>query len=509
MSNIENNKRIAKNTLILYVRLLLSMIISLYTSRVILNTLGVEDFGINNIVGGFVSMFVFFQSSLLNVTQRYLNISLGKKDIQEANHVFNQSLLLYFLISIIFYFISEIVGQWFIQNKLVIPIERMHAAKYVFQFSLFSVFLQINQISFISALIAREKMAMYAYLGILDVVIKLIIVFLLRAFPKTDHLILYSGLFCLSSFLIFICYFIYCTKILPECRIIYYWNKQLIQGMLSFISLNIIGCISWTIGYQGIDVILNMFFGPIVNAARGIAAQVNNALSNFTNNLVVAGNPQIIKSYIVGDLKNMLELVIRLSKFGFYIILILSLPILYETKYILTLWLKIVPEYTIAYTRLILIYSIINVISMPWMTVINATGKIKNINIYGRIFTLSCLPISYFLLKLGFSAITPMIILILVQILFVIYVIYDAQQLINFSLKDYIKTLILPLLIITLILNIFLILEVLFLSPSNLRFFIISGSTILLGFITIYKIGLSSSELSFLIISIKNRVLRY
>jgi O-antigen/teichoic acid export membrane protein len=506
MLNTKNNKRLAKNTALLYLRLLLSMFISLYISRIILHTLGVEDFGINNVVSGFVSMLVFFQSSLSNVTQRYLNISLGKNNIKEANHVFDQSLSLYFLISIGLYFIGLIFGLWFLEHKLVIPIARLHAAKYVFHFSLFTAFILINQISFVSAIIAREKMAIYAYLGLFDVITKLIIVYLLKAFSQVDHLILYSGLFCLSSFLIFSCYVFYCLKFLPECRISIYWDKKMIKELLNFISLNLFGCIAWTIGYQGIDIVLNMFFGPIVNAARGIAAQVNNAISGFSNNLFVAGNPQITKFYASGEAQSMLLLVERLSKLSFYFILILALPVLYETKYILTLWLGIVPKYAIEFTRLVLIYSVIGVLSTPWLTVINATGQIKNVNIYGRFITLSTLPLSYIFLKFGYSPIAPLIVLLITQFLYILYVIKEAHRLTKFKLSIYIRFVIIPIVIVSIIINIFLLFSVFIFNPGFFRFILTGLISTTIGISTIYKFGLSSTEQRNILTIIQNKM---
>lgn len=433
---IENSKRIAKNTLMLYIRMLLIMLVTLYTSRMVLQVLGVEDFGIFNIVGGVCAILSFFVSSLSNATQRYLNIGLGKNDLKETEQVFGQSITLMFWFSLVLLIIGETAGVWFVENKLVIPEGRMDAARWVYQFTLFSVALSINQVSFVAAIVARERMNVYAYLGLFEAFTRLGIVCVLL-WVETDHLILYGASIAFVALLTFIFHVIYCVCNFPECYIRYYWNRELVKVMSRFVGYNLFGCFSYSAGIEGLNIILNIFFGPVVNAARAIAVQVSGAIYRFTDNVMVAIKPQIIKSYASGEYDYMMLLLEKSSKYSLSLALILCFPILFETEFILNLWLGQVPEYTVSFTRIALIEALLGVLIPPLWIVANATGKIRNNQVYGRIITLLVLPISYLVLRIEANAVYPMIVLVFIQLGYVMYCLYDIHQQIGLDLKKY------------------------------------------------------------------------
>ena len=445
-STSENNKRIAKNTAMLYIRMLLIMAVTLYTSRVVLEVLGVEDFGIYNVVGGVVSMLAFFTSSLSNATQRFLSIQLGRENIVEARKVFNQSLFLYLGIACIILLLAETIGLWFVSEKLVISPERKFAAQCVYQFSLLNILLSILQVPYISAIIAREKMSFYAYLGIFDVVSRLLVVYLLLYIQYYDHLILYAGTLSIVQIVLFLIYMTYCRIHFPECRLFRFWNWELVRSISKFIGYNVFGCFAWSAGVQGTNIVLNLFFGPTVNAARAISVQVNAAVVRFTESITTAIKPQIIKSYALGDKEYMFRLLEYSSKFGFIFMLIISMPILFYTDYILKLWLVNVPEYASIFVQLMIVESLIGVFIPPLWIMANATGNIKRSQVYGRMFTLAALPISYVILRFNMveSPIVVFVVLIFMQVGYWLYSVYDMHLQLGLDIYNYFKKVMYP-----------------------------------------------------------------
>ena len=394
----DNNKRIAKNTLFLYVRMLLIMAVTLYTSRVVLKTLGVEDFGIYNVVGGIVAMLGILNGAMSVSTQRYLTFELGKKNMVRLNQVFSTCFLIYILLSGVFFVLAETVGLWFLNNKLVIPEERMAAANWVYQFSIISCIITLMANPYNAVLIAREKMNIYAYISIIEVVLKLVIVYLLLVIPF-DRLIVYGGLFLAMSIVVTMIYCIYCIRNYGESRFQYYWDKPLFMQLMSYSGWNLFGSLSALVKGQGLNILLNMFFSPAVNASRGIAYQINNAITQFFTNFYTAVRPQITKYYAQGDLGNMFKLVFRSSKFSFYLIFLLSLPIIIEAPYVIQLWLGQLPEYVVPFTRVIVLISAIDSMSTPLMTTCHATGRIKLYQSVVGTLIICNVPISYCFLK--------------------------------------------------------------------------------------------------------------
>lgn len=416
-NNVANNKRIAKNTLMLYMRMLLIMAVTLYTSRVVLAVLGVEDFGVYNVTGGIATSFVFFSSSLSNATQRYLNFELGKKNLSGANDIFNISILIYVVIALMVVVVAISIGPWLLNDVLVIPDSRLDAAYWVFYAMVFVLVITLVGSVYDSVLIARENMSVYAYVSVFEAIAKLLIVFVL-AYADFDKLKLYAVLLLLVCIVIKSITAFICIRKYPECSFRYYWSKKLFRQMFAFIGWNGISTAVWMINEQGLNVLLNIFFGPIVNAARGIAMQVNSAVNNFSSSFYTAVRPQIVKSYASNDLTHFTRLVLSSSRYSFFLMWMICLPILLRVEYILDLWLKNVPEYASQFVCLILVYSCVNVLTYPIWSGIQAVGRLKCFILVGSVIYLTAFPISYIFLKLGYG---PMVVF---QVLIVVRAIY-------------------------------------------------------------------------------------
>jgi len=498
----QNNKRIAKNTLMLYFRMILTMLVSLYTSRVVLNTLGVEDFGIYNVVGGFVSMFGFLNSAMASATQRFLSFEIGKGDRDQLRNVFSMSVNIHFLIAFIILILAETVGLWFVNTQLIIPADRMGAAQWVYQFSILAMMVYMVSVPYNAMIIAHERMNVFAWVSIAEVSLKLFIVFMLQWFGF-DKLKFYAVLtFCVSLIIRFI-YGIYCSKNFKESKFRFFWDKSLFNTLVSYAGWNLWGNIAVVLKGQGVNVLLNMFFGPVVNAARGIAYQVSSAVNQFVTNFQMAMNPQIIKSYAVDDLKYMHQLIFRGAKYSFFLLFTLSLPILLETEQILRLWLKTVPEYTVIFTRLVIINVLIDCISGPLMTAAQASGKIKLYqSIVGGLLILN-LPVSYLFLKLGFQPQVTIFVSISISIIALFARLKIIKGLVYLNTADYFKNVIfkiIPVIFIAVILPGFII----YLLPINFTRLLLSCIIAVTSVgLTVFFIGLSHSEQQFMVKSLK------
>lgn len=380
--------------------MLFMMAVQLYTSRVVLNTLGVEDYGIYNVVGGIVAMFGFLNAAMTTSTQRYITYELGKGNFERLKQVFTTSVNIHVIISIIVVILVETVGTWFLYNKMVIPADRMTAAMWVLQLSVLTTVIAIMSYPYNAAIVAHEKMSAFAYISVLEVVLKLAVVYLLTIWD-IDKLILYAILIAAIQLGIRFCYSGYCAKHFPETKYYIYWDKPLFKEMLGFAGWNLWGNLAAILFTQGLNMLLNVFFGPVVNAARAVAVQVQNAIQQFANNFQMALNPQITKSYAVGQLDEMHKLIYRSSKFTFFLLFTICLPVVIEAPVILEIWLKTVPDYTVIFLRIMIATMIIDATANPLMVSAAATGKVKVYqSVVGGIL-LAILPISYVVLKLG------------------------------------------------------------------------------------------------------------
>lgn len=425
-----NNKRIVKNTLLLYFRMLFLMIVSLYTSRVILDALGVEDYGIYNVVGGFVAMFGLISAALTSACSRFLNYEMGVANIQRQIVVFSTSVTIQWALAIIVALLAEIIGVWYINNVMVIPSARLLAANWCFQFSVFNFCMNLVTVPYNASIIAHEKMNVFAFISIFQGIGVLLISFLVYIEPF-DRLVFYSLMLLLLQFSIRIIYQIYCKRNFEECHYNLVFDKHLLQQMLSYSLWHFVGNGSSILKSHGINIVLNLFFGPVINSARGISAQVESAVGQFAGNFIMAMNPQITQSYARGNLDYMFSLIEKGSRYSYYLLFLVSLPIMLNTEYILNLWLKDVPEYAVIFVQLSLIVMMINSISRPLITGQNATGNVRNYQlVVGGILLLN-LPISFILLKIFESPIVVMFVAILVEIIAMMARIFIIPQTIS------------------------------------------------------------------------------
>lgn len=437
------NKRIAKNTLVLYVRMLFTMGISLFTSRVILQTLGVEDYGISSVVGGVISMFTFINAAMVSSTQRYLNFELVRGDANQLRSVFSTSLQIHALIALAIIVLSETVGLWFLNEKLVIPEARMTAAMWVYQCSILSCAVSIMSTPYNAVIVAHEKMSAFAYISILDVSLKLLVVYLLVVLPF-DKLIILAILNLLVQLFIRYIYTIYCHRHFLESYFQFRFNKTLFKEMFGFAGWSFWGNLAAILYTQGLNMMLNIFFGPIVNAARGIAVQVQSAVQQFVGGFQTALNPQITKNYASNNLPQMHSLMFRSARFSFLLLFFLSLPVLMETNFILTLWLKTVPDDAVIFTQIMICISLIYTTANPCIIANQATGKVKIYQMVVGGILLLILPISYVVLKLGAPAYSVFIVHFCIESLAQFSRMYMLRKLIHLPLWQYMKNIYIP-----------------------------------------------------------------
>lgn len=395
----------------------ITLLVSLYTSRIILNALGVTDYGIYNVVGGIVAIFGFLNSAMVSSTQRYMSYELGRNNVNNLKIVYSTSLIIHIIISIFIIIFAETIGLWLIYNKLSIPESRFEAALYVYHISIITFILNILRVPDNSLIIAFEKMSAFAYISIADVILKLIIVLILPYY-NYDKLILYAILLMGVTLSTNIIYRLYCNKKIQNSKITtLQFKKEYFIKMFSFSGWSLFGNLSSSLSKYGINILLNVFFGPIVNAARGLSYQVQAAVINFSSNFIMAVNPQIIKSYASGDIIYLNKLINSSSKLSYYLLFIVSLPIILNSEYILKIWLGSVPEYSSEFVNLIIINSLIDVLSSPIQTAVQATGRIKGYQIIiGGILLLN-LPISYIILKLYGNVYSPFYISIILSLI--------------------------------------------------------------------------------------------
>ena len=389
-----NNKRIAKNTIMLYIRMFISMLVGLYTSRVVLATLGVEDYGIYGVVGGVVGMMGFLNASMSGATSRFLTFELGKGDKERLAKTFSSALIVHIGIAIVVLILAETVGLWFLSNKLNIPAERMQAAHWVYQLSILSAMFGITQVPYNAGIIAHEKMDVYAYVEILNVSLKLLIVYLL-CIGNFDKLILYASLMLAVSILIMMVYRIYAIRHFPEAHFHWIWDKTYLRPLLSFSGWDLYGNACVIARQQGTNFLINIFYGVVYNAASGIATTVQGTISGLAFNIILAFRPQIIKQYAKGNVEDMSKLVGNAVCFTTILFGCMSIPLILETHYIMKAWLGVIPEKSEIFCQILLIASFLGLLNNIWNTCIHATGKIKEISIFSGTFFLISLPIIY------------------------------------------------------------------------------------------------------------------
>lgn len=439
MSGIsENNKRIAKNTLMLYARMLVLMLVGLYTSRITLNALGVDNFGIYNVVGGVVGMFSILSGSLSAAISRFITFELGRDNIERLKKVFSSAVTIQMVLGLVIVLLAETIGLWFLNNKLVIPAERMYAAHWVYQLSILTFVIGLISVPYNAAIIAHERMSAFAYISIVDVVGKLLVAFSMLYSPF-DRLIHYAILLAVLSLLNRLIYGIYCKRHFVECTYRFSFDKSLLRQMFGFAGWNFIGASSAVLRDQGGNIILNMFCGPAVNAARGIALQVSNAIQGFVGNFMTALNPQITKSYAAGEHDYMMSLIYKGARYSYYILLLLSLPVIINTRYILTLWLGVVPDHTVSFVQLVLIFAMSESLAHPLVTAMLATGNIRNYQLVVGGLQMLNLPLAYLFLRLGYPPESVFFVAIFVSVCCEMARLYMLRGMIHLSIRSFLR----------------------------------------------------------------------
>ena len=501
--NNSKSKRIFKNTIFLYIRMIFLLFVTLFTSRVLLDKLGFVDYGIYNIVGGVAAMFVFFSSSLVNATQRFLNVELGKNDLNRANIIFNQHLLLYIFIAVIVVVLSETLGVWFVRNELVLPIERIEAAVYVFRFTMYSLALSLVGIAFDAEIIAHEDMNVYSYIGLFEGFSKLLIVYMI-SITTFDRLVVYAFLIFAVTIITQLSYVCYSLRSYKECYFRRVNDLNVIKETFSLVGWNFVGTAVYAINDSGINILLNMFFGPIVNAARAISYQVNAAVNNFSTNFFVSVRPQIVKSYAIGDFDYLMTLFLGSSKYSFFLLWLICFPLIMNTDYILYLWQGDVPQYTAVFTKLILIYSLINVLNNPVWSVALAVGKLRKYICWGSGVFLMTFPMAYVALKLNIEPYCVFLIMCAVRVIYLWVVLCIIKEYIPFTFYAYWRQVIYPILKVVAATSFF---SLFFpVSVGVVHLFVSLFLQLLLVLLFIYMFGLNSGERTMVISFVKRKM---
>ena len=499
----DNNKRIAKNTLLLYVRMLFTMAVSLFTSRVILNTLGVEDYGINNVVGGIVTMFSVLSGSLSSSISRFITFELGKGNIERLKTIFSTGVNIQLGMSVLIIIIAEAVGIWFLNTKMNIPTDRMVAANWVFQCAILTFVLNLLSVPYNATIIAHEKMSAFAYISVVEVSLKLIIVYMLMISPF-DRLETYAVLLLLVGAVIRFIYGYYCKRHFEECTYHFVFDKPVLKEMTGFAGWNFLGNGAYMLNTQGVNILMNLYFGVAVNAARGIATQVDAALKQFVNNFTTAVNPQITKSYAQGDLDYMHKLVCRSAKFSAFLMMFFAVPIILETNTILTIWLKTVPDYAVIFLQWIIISSFMDtVLANSLVTSMFATGKIKRYQII--VTTVGCLvfPLSWIAFKLGFEPQVGYILYFIIYTILLFVRLYLLKDMVKLPVMMYIREVLYklaPIIVVGFAIPGILILTM---DAGWLRLILVCLLSVLVTAASEYFIGLSNKEKNFVAEKIK------
>lgn len=504
---MENSKRIARNTLMLYFRQIIIMLVSLYTVRVVLNVLGAEDYGLYNVVAGVVSALGFLSGAMATATQRYFSYDLGRNNSRDAlRNTFCTVFEIYILLSLCVVLIAETVGIWFVLNKLTVPVARKRAVFWIYQSAVVSFIFVLITTPYMSLIIAHENMKIYAYVSIIEAVLKLAIVFLLRVIIF-DKLILYGILLCCVSFIITFLYRWHCHKHYSESHIRFVWNAAFFKEMVSYSGWNLFGSMSDVVKNQGLNIILNIFFGPIVNAARGVAMQVSMAVNAFAQNFSLSVRPQIIKRYANDETDSLLNLVYVSSKGTFLLLYIFALPLMLEINEVLGLWLKTVPESTGFFTVLVLVETIITSISLPLMSLIQATGKIKWYQIIVGSLIIANLPISCVILKfIALPSLAFIVNIIIAVIALFLRLVLIKKEVVSLSVRCFLQKVILPVFLVSSLSFILPFAVICFMKESFVRLVIVIIVSMISVMIVTYFVGLTNDEKVFFIATLKEKL---
>ena len=422
----------------LYLRMFFMLLLGLFTSRIVLEALGETDYGIYNVVGGVVAMFTVISGALTTAVTRFITFEMGKGQRAQLSKVYSTAVNVQVILSVIVILLAEPVGLWFIDNKMTISPERIHDARLVMHFSLLSFVINLMSVPQMASITAHEKMSAYAYIGILDGSLRFLTALLISRMTS-DRLVMYAALMAGVVLLVRLSYGIYCRIHFPECRYRLLFDRGLIKEMFSFAGWNFIGVASGVLRDQGGNILVNMFFNPAVNAARGVALQLNGAIQSFVTNFMTAVNPQITKSYASGDHEYMFSLMRKASKMSFYLLFVLALPVLFNAEEVMALWLKDVPAHSAAFVQLFMIFTLSESISQPLITSMFATGNIRNYQIVVGGLQLLNLPVSYVCLKMGAAPESTVVVAIVISQLCLFIRLVMLRGMIGLSVRDFIS----------------------------------------------------------------------
>lgn len=502
----QRSKRIAKNTFLLYMRMLLLVAISLYTSRIILNALGVIDYGIYNVVGGIVTMFSMISSSLSTAISRYLTFSLGKGNDSKLNAIFSTSVNIQLILSLLIVVLAETLGLWLLNVKMVIPEDRMISALWVYQLSIITFIINLISVPYNAVIIAHERMAAFAYISIFEAIGKLVIAFCITINP-IDKLVFFALMITVLGVIIRILYGWYCKRHFTETKYHFVFDKNLLKEMFSFAGWNFLGSSALILREHGGNIVINLFCGPTVNASRAIATKINTTVQGFITNFTMALNPQITKSYAAGDFTYMFKLLFQGSRLSFYMMLLLSLPIILNAQYILHIWLGIVPEHTVSFTRLILILAMSDVLSTTLITTILATGHVRSYQIVVSSIQLLNVPVSYLCLKWGCSPEAVFIIAIIISNIALFLRLFMICRIIPLKVSDFTMKVYVNVVTVAFLSSIVPFFINKCMDEGFIRLLVVSLVSITNTLLIIFFIGCDKEERNFLQIKIKSLVI--
>ena len=505
-SNHIDNKRIAKNTIFLYIRTLFVMVISLYTSRVVLATLGVEDYGVYQVVGGLVSMFSVISSSLSSAISRYITFEIGTGNTERLKKIFATSIVIQICIAVIVVIATEIIGLWFLHTKMQIPEGRMVAAEWVLQCSLLTFCINLLSIPYNACIIAHEHIKAFAYVSIVEVCLKLGVIFLI-SYSTIDRLILYAILLTILAAIIRLIYMKYCHKHFEESRTKLFFDKEIFKEMFGFSGWSFFNNTTFILNNQGVNMLMNVYSGVVVNAARGIALQVENSVLSFVNSFTTAIKPQITKSYAAGDLSSMHKLVCRGSKFSFFMMLIFALPIILEAEQIMKIWLVDVPEYTVIFVKLSLIMGLCDCMGSAGYTACIATGNIKNYSIIITSVGIIEFPLAWIFLALGYPPYSVYYTYIFVKVLVLIVRMFLMKRMVGLSVKMFIQEVFIPVILVSLVALILPSIVIAMINPSMIRLLFSILVSIISVSLSVLFLGMTKSE-RYMILSKINQLIR-
>ena len=489
----------------MYFRMAITMLVGLYTSRVVLRVLGVEDYGLYNVIGGIIALFTVLNAALINTTSRFITVSLAKGDTVKTRQIFNMAFLMHLIVGVLIVILGETVGLWYLHNKLVIPEGRDFATGWLYQFTVISAFLSTIIVPYNATIVAHEKINVYAIIQILDVFLKLAIVIVLQYVPF-DKLIFYALLMLMVTVFNIIVNFFYCHRHFAEVKYLQYWSWSTFKDIQKFVGWALVGNFSYIFYTQGINLMLNAFCGPAVNAARGIAVQVQGIVAQLANNVQTAINPQIIKTYSINNLDRMHVLICASSRYCYYLLLLFSLPIMLEANFILHLWLGIVPEHTVNFIRLTLTYVLLDAFINPMFTANLASGKLKLYYVPIMINSFSFMFITYFAIRFTLIPESVFLCYLAMNIIGLVIRVIVLNKQVQLSPRVYIKTAIFPSLLVTLTAAILPSLSHLLVHNDILRFLVTSVVSMISTLGLVYFIGITVEERQFANNFIKNKI---